>query len=88
MTASQMLYELPTLFCSLVMEGGGRDHSPVALSEESDDIERERPNLKQGIRRKRRVEEDSDEDSPPLKEADALTLKLQFTEGIRWCLTR
>uniref|UniRef100_A0A8K9V8Q7 Excision repair cross-complementation group 6-like 2 n=1 Tax=Oncorhynchus mykiss TaxID=8022 RepID=A0A8K9V8Q7_ONCMY len=43
----------------------GRDHDPVTLSGESDDMGRKIPNLKQGIRRKRRVEEDSDDDSPP-----------------------
>ncbi|CDQ71022.1 unnamed protein product [Oncorhynchus mykiss] len=38
----------------------GRDHDPVTLSGESDDMGRKIPNLKQGIRRKRRVEEDKD----------------------------
>ncbi|KAK6313402.1 hypothetical protein J4Q44_G00167490 [Coregonus suidteri] len=42
----------------------GRDHGPVALSGESDDMGRKIPNLKQGIHL-RRVEDDSDEDSPP-----------------------
>uniref|UniRef100_A0A4W5QZ95 Excision repair cross-complementation group 6-like 2 n=1 Tax=Hucho hucho TaxID=62062 RepID=A0A4W5QZ95_9TELE len=41
----------------------GRDHEPVTLSGESEDMGRKIPNLK-GLRRKRRVE-DSDEDSPP-----------------------